>query len=208
MRSFGQKFPMELADFLSLHALLAVFGWVVATGMVIRHLHLIEANRLLTIGLICLCIVGIAGSWVEGAREHADSRALLNGLDKVDKLLSAPAQTPDQILAAAAAKLIQQDDKIKGLQSEIDQIKHPPPNPDGIFQGAMVGLANTVTAIPDQPEFVRFGEITHAQSLNTALPFQYKDKQYRVVQFGSRFGSASRPEDGTIYTAVIAREIR
>ena len=138
-------YSMQAVDFFSPHALLPVFGWAVATGMGIRQLHLAEDNRVLTVSLIALCILGIIGSWFQGAREHSDARIaeekqehIASSVDDMRKSLALGSATPEQVLAAAASKLIQQDTEIATLQADLDKIKNPP----GLYDGkTLVGLA-------------------------------------------------------------------
>jgi hypothetical protein len=129
----------EWGDFFSLHALLAAFGWTVATAMAIRHLHVVEQNRLLSVILIGLCIAGIVGSLVEGARESAERRLVVDGIGKIQETIKSGNQSPDQILAAAASKLIEQGKRI----TELEQKNADRDIPDDM-RNQMVALLKTV----------------------------------------------------------------
>jgi hypothetical protein len=97
------------------------------------------------LALIALCIIGIVGSWLQGAREHSDARIaqeqqqhIASSVDDVRKSLALGSASPEQVLAAAASKLIEQGREIGQLQGELDKIQNPP----GLYDGkVLVGLA-------------------------------------------------------------------
>jgi len=91
--------------------------------MGIRQLYIAESNRLWTIILIGLCAIFAIGSLIEGAREHRDARIaeenqehVDNKLDDIRKSLSLGNAAPAQVLSAAAAKLQEQEKRIKILE--------------------------------------------------------------------------------------------
>jgi hypothetical protein len=94
-------------------------------------------------------------------------------------------------------------EKIKTLESQVDQIKHPPPNPNGVYQeNGMVGVARGVAI---NGNTYTFDEITNARQFNTQNVFTYKGVRLRVVSIIGRSGSvAGRNEDGLIFTGVTA----
>jgi hypothetical protein len=109
-----------VAGLFSLHALLSVCGWAMATGMAIYHLHLIKGDRALSFLLIGLCVVVGIGTWIESAREYGTTISIQRGIDHIQNTLNNPPNNPDQILAAAAEKLVQQGKQIETLQSDVN----------------------------------------------------------------------------------------
>lgn len=171
---------MQDADFFSLHALLSVFGWAVATGMGIRHLHTAEGNRVLTTTLIILCIIGVAGSWFQGAREHSDARGaqdqqrtISDGLDKLQKSLSLNNPTPDEILAAAASKLQQQNHEIDDARLRIAALEHPPHDPSMLYQGGMP-IASTGVVTTNNQKQISFNIITSSREVDFTKTFEFQ----------------------------------
>jgi len=85
-----------------------------------------EGNRTLTFLLIGVCALGAVGTWIDGAGEHAEQRAIQGGLYDIQKTLKSPSQAPEQILAAAASKIISQGNEIASLKSAVNTLQHPP----------------------------------------------------------------------------------
>lgn len=94
----------------------------------------------------------------------------------------------DQILAAAASKLMQQDAEIQQLKSSVNAINHPA---DGLYLGnAMVGKSLGAVEVSDG--YITFQlVIADGNGLNFAQIFRYQDKNLKcqmpamVGQMGS-----------------------
>jgi hypothetical protein len=91
-------------------------------------------------GLSVICIIG--AGLLNGVSQDRLRTTISAMADDVKKL-AGPANikndaTVDQVLAAAASKLIQQGNEIASLEAELDKIKNPP----GLYDGkTLVGLA-------------------------------------------------------------------
>jgi hypothetical protein len=127
--------------------------------MGIRQLHLAEGNRVLTVSLIALCIIGIVGSWFQGAREHSDARIaqekqehIASSVDDVRKSLALGSVSPEEVLAAAAAKISEQDKRIKALE-------HPAHDPQEIYQNN-IPVATVGQILNQDPNHITFKQIT------------------------------------------------
>jgi hypothetical protein len=109
---------MQITDFFSLHALLAVIGWTMATGIAIRHLHHIECNRVLFILLVGVCFIGVVGTWIEGAHEHADTRVVQRGILEIEAALNTKNENSEQILSQAATKITTLEQQLHDITYE------------------------------------------------------------------------------------------
>jgi hypothetical protein len=113
--NFALRTMFDWTDLFSPHALLAAGGWGIASAMAIHHLHITEPSRLRSVLYAVVCSVVFVAALFVSAREHRDARVsqeqarlIKDGIDKIQTQLRTTNQTPDQILSAAAAKIIQQ----------------------------------------------------------------------------------------------------
>ena len=119
--------------------------------MALLSLHVAEPNRLPSFILIVVTSIFFVGGMIEGARQHKDARLaeerqgqIADGISKIQSALNSHNLTPDEVLAAAAAKIMQQGQELDSAQNRLDSLEHPPRNPKGFYEE---GLCTRVRSV-------------------------------------------------------------
>jgi hypothetical protein len=157
-------FDFDWSDLLSLHALFAAGDWGITSIMTISGLHFAQPDRVRSLVLIFICGIIFIVAMVEGAREHKDARTaqeqgkdIKKGLDKIQDTLGANNATPDQILSAAAAKILDQ-------QKQIDELRRG----RQINNAAQERVVKELSALAPHAAIVRFVPLSNPDGENLA----------------------------------------
>ena len=156
------------------------------------------------IGAASVLFIIVAGA-INMISQNRLSEAIRSLTDDVHKLAystnAAPDASVDQILAAAATKLIHQDKEIQDLRSKLDPITHPE---NGIYlNGSLVGIAEGERRFePNKIEFQRV--TTGAKGLDFSKIYQYRELKLKceppgIVGTNGRMGIT----DQTIYGGLL-----
>jgi hypothetical protein len=156
-----------------------------------------EPNRLRSFILIVVTSIFFVGGMIEGARQHKDARLaeerqgqIADGISKIQSALNSHNLTPDEVLAAAAAKIMQQGQELDSAQNRLDSLEHPPRNPKGFYEdNALVGIAPTPPRNISRTE-IAFDVVTQAQDLDFDKQIEYGDLVLFCKNPGS-FGGSS-----------------
>jgi hypothetical protein len=163
--------------------------------MAIAGLHLARPHRARSIVLAIVSAVIFVAALLEGAREHKDARvaqeqqqSIQKGLDKIQSALNAGVATPDQTLAAAAAKLIDQGKEIKSLQDKVSGITHPA---NGLYLGDTIVAQIAGQAIRSGNEFIFQLLVSGDKEFDFNRPYAFQDMTIRCTPPGVFGGAGS-----------------
>jgi hypothetical protein len=140
------------------------------------------------LSVICIVVAGI----LNAVSQTELSQTISTMADDV-RQLAAPAKveqnaTVDQILSAAAAKLMQQDKELVNAKNRLAALEHPPRDDSGLYQGGKLVAHVLNAAVMDS--LVTFGTITDAASLDTTQPVEYKKLILRMTGAATASGGS------------------
>ena len=120
-----------LADFFSAWAFFVAGSWGLTSIMAIHNFHVSHRHNLRSALYAIAAAVVFILAWYEGAVQHQDSRQSATEWGKIESGIaeikshtgSQPGATPDQIISAGAAKILEQDDRIRRLEGRLQDFE-------------------------------------------------------------------------------------
>jgi hypothetical protein len=184
-------FHVGWSPFFSPHALIAAVGWIVASGMAIPHIAIDQQHRLRSFVPTAICCLGLVVALLAAVLEHERTRfadqqqqVIADGIANIARALDAKtvkAAAPDQVLATAAAKLVQQSEELAALRQQMDRPAYLAPNPDVLYRGDVPMAVVDSPIIDNNTRRIVFKEaISHSQ-LDMTTPFLFRSWTIRCV---------------------------
>jgi hypothetical protein len=175
-------------------------SWLLTSVMAIHGLHLTEKHHVRSASYAAVCLLVFLLAFYGGATQHRDARndatrwaAVQSGIEKIETSVKPPqGATPDQILAAAAAKLLQlqkdQSDAKALLSKQNQELADLRSRQDWrrLDSGSTESLASTLRATEPRPVAIRWApNDAEAEALAAQLSSVFKDARWPVTDFRS-----------------------